>query len=387
MRASKLSRFGRRRFLKALSSLGVTGVALNSATKDALAESEIDLDHEIPILRGWKHVNPTRHPSREASPEREPVYVGVPKEQWRRVESARDAANQLQENLGELGVEVGVRTSSSGQKEIVVKYPIEESPFGSDYKPETPIDRLRERVPSSVTGVAGRGTQRAERVEDIPVVVEKERVELQSQSYYYDCNYRPLGAGCAWRTEEGNPCTIGTPVYDNHASEWRLLTAAHCFMSYDAVECRQNSGSSDYVGTRVANKTEFDHPPNLFDASVIDLASASTCLDFASSQCDSYRGDVIIGTASKQRLHYLEDNGIDVYKQGARTGRTSGPITEVRSTSIRVDTTYGGGDSGCPFFEYQDGYKAWIAGILRGGTGDAQVTHMPEIEDRYNVEV
>lgn len=411
-----MTRMGRRRFLESLAAFGVTGTALAHMSKTALADADIDLENEVPVLMGWRrpedestaHNNPTA--KNNEKPRREPVYVGVPEDQWIRVESARDAAEQVRNSLADIDVSVGVTTTTRGnnsQKAIIINYQTEEYDLRDDFSPEISFDELTDRLPASVSGVAGRGTDRERTVENIPVITKKNHIKFSNvndipsqssnnsistlNSYEYDCSYRPVPAGCAWRTEKGNPSTIGTPVYDEDHDENRLVTAAHCFESVGGTDCRQNSDSSDSIGSKDSNKSKFDHPPNLFDAAVIDVNnSIDMRWDLASSQCDSYRSPGIVGTMSDSWLNYLEDD-YDITKQGAATGITSGQVKHVYDLWFTADLTFDDGDSGCPVYKHRtDSFSTntYIGGILRGGREDeAQVTKMTRIEDEFNVSV
>lgn len=391
----KLARMGRRRFLKTLAGFGVSGAALNHMTQEALAETNPDLNNEVPLLRGMVHAN-HQEVLKGAPPKRKPLYFTVSRNEWVVIDSARDAEKQVEkiDILQGTGVVVGVSTITSGQhrqKAVVVKYPIEKYPWGETFRPSISYEKLVDNLPATVDGIAGRGTPSATVVENIPVVVEKMHIEL---TLNYDCKYRPVPAGCAWRTEAGNACTIGTPVYDNGANEYRLVTASHCFYNY-GQECHQpaQSAGGSLIGRRDPNKIDFRHNP-LFDAAVVNVyhGNADTYYRFADNTCGSYRGDDIDGSMSEDRLRYLENNNGSLTKQGIRTGITSGPVTFVSSSAFHVNTNWGGGDSGCPFYEtfYDEHFNRRItniAGILRGGANDAQATQIENVENRWNVAV
>ena len=216
MRINKITRMGRRRFLESLAALGVSGTALAHASKPTLAVANIDLENEVPVLMGWRrpededieHEDPAA--TNSGKPTRVPVYVGVPEDQWIRVESARDAAEQIRNSLADIDVSVGVTTTTRGnhsQKAIIIKYQTEEYSLRDDFSPDISCDELTDRLPATVSGVAGRGTDRERTVEDIPVITEKKHVKFNaenvstSQDHEYDCSYRPVPAGCAWRTD------------------------------------------------------------------------------------------------------------------------------------------------------------------------------------------
>lgn len=390
MRPDKLRRMSRRKFLNSLAAIGVSGVSYQYATRDAVAAADFDPENEVPVLKGVRFTNREEVVNGEAAPKKEPIYYSVPRDDWVVVESARDAAAQIRESLEDVKVDVGVSTITRGQrrqKAVVVKYRTEQANWTNEFEPEISFEELQDRLPATVEGVAGRGTEQEYPVEEIPVVAEMVESELMV-SFDYDCNYRPIPAGAAWRTEAGNPCTTGTPVYDADAAEYRIVTASHCFYDY-GTEFRQNSGSGDHVGARDPNKIDFRHNP-LFDAAVVDLQSdVDVRYRFADDTCSQFQGHEIDGYASESHLNYLENNNGTLRKQGIRTGRSSGPVTYVSSSAFEVNTNHGGGDSGCPFFsEYatrDGGTNTMIAGVLRGGSGNAEVTQMENIVNRWNL--
>lgn len=388
---AELTRMGRRRFVKSLASLGVSGAALEHMTKEALAETNPDLDNEVPLLYGMVHTNPDAVRA-GAPPKRKPSYFTVSRDEWAVIDSARDAEQQIRglEVVQKTGVTVGVSTITRDhqqQKAVVLKYPIEEYPWGGSFRPDVSFETLTDRLPATVTGIAGRGTDSATPVADIPVVIERTRPKLM---FKYNDRYRPVPAGSQWTTEAGNLCTIGTPVYDYDANEYRLVTAAHCFINHGSYAHQPNTNGDSTIGAKTS-KIDFDRDP-LFDAAVVNVyhGNADTTHQYATNG-GSYRLG-IRGSLSEDRLRYMENNGRDLHKQGIRTGVTSGPVTYVSNKTFHVDTNFGGGDSGCPFYEkiYDnnlDIYTSLIAGVLRGGGSVAQVTQIENVENRWSVAV
>lgn len=390
MPENDISKLGRRGFTKKMMSLGLTGAALAGISKSAIAEADIDLRDEKPVLHGWVHQNHEEVKNGENPPRRKALYYGVPHDKWATVESARDAASTLRERLREHGVSVGVGSTVRGhqnQLAVVVRYATGESPHGS-FEPEVEFETLRDQIPASVSGIAGRGTDSSRLVEDIPVVIRKEEPSLHAS---YDCSYRPVPAGCAWRTEAGNACTMGAPVYDQKHGVNALVSAAHCFLSYDATKCRQNNNSlTDEIGERDDIRVEFDHPPELFDAAVINLdSSIDISYRTASSNCDETTRRSFSGAVSNQHLHYMNQNDYSLTKQGITTGIKSGTVEYVDDTMFKTDVDSKDGDSGGPYWDnqYDGSWRRLLAGIHRGGDTYAHATQMVEIEDRFDVVV
>lgn len=387
----KLTRMNRRRFLKVLTGSGISAAALAHMTQDALAEMDPDLGNEVPLLWGQVHTN-HKEVRNGDPPERKPIYFTIPQDEWIVIDSARDAEQQIKELsiLQGTGVTVGVSTVIRGhqqQKAVVVKYPIEEYPWAEKFRPDVSFEKISNNLPATVKGVAGRGTASATTVEEIPVITEKINPELM---FSYDYRYRPVPAGCQWSTEAENLCTMGTPVYDYDASEYRLVTASHCFYNYGDYAHQPNTSGDSAIGARTG-KIDFRHDP-LFDAAVINVYHGNTDTTYRyAADNGSYRNLNISGSLSEDRLRYMENNNISLKKQGIATGISSGPVTYVSSSSFNVATSHANGDSGCPFYEEthdpNNPNGSMIAGVLRGGDNVAQVTQIENVENRWNVSV
>lgn len=385
---------GRRRLIKGMASLGVTGAALANISKTALADSDIDLDNEVPVLRGWKHDNHEAVVEDGAAPIRSPIYTGVSRDEWIDVESTRDAVVQLQAEFVGDGIRVGAANITQGQTEkfgIELQYRVGETPQGNEVSPSISFQELQDRVPATVTGVAGRDTASERRVEGIPVTVRKSHPELHSK---YDSKYRPLAGGCQFMTEEWEVGTLGLPVHDDQNNDGEtMLTASHIFDNPDGHEVRQPENVTvDYVGSIDATDKQFDSPKQngkpLFDAAKLTVPTSTdidwtTVLPNGDYELTSFGGAMATAT-----WYYRNRNNLSVSKQGISTGISSGEIKFVNETSFDVDCSALDGDSGGPYWAPDDTFGRLAGGIHRGidpDSGYPEGTQIAEIEDRFQV--
>jgi len=178
-----------------------------------------------------------------------------------------------------------------------------------------------------------------------------------------------------------------------------LVTANHCFTEPDDDTCRQNgscsSGYDDSVGHLDQDKSSYEHlndADGLFDASSVIPDATDVKYKLADDNPDEYRGHPIVGSISDARLHFMEDGGKTMSKQGARTGITSGDIQEIFDNHFETDINTNNGDSGCPAYEHRcssyGGCHTYIGGILSASDNNTSYfTKMNEIEARFNLTV
>lgn len=190
----------RRRFLNTLTGLGVSGTALSYLTKDEIAD--IDFDEEVPRLGRVRHIN-HRAVTNGEEPEREAIYYTIRREKWAVVETAHDAASQVNDMLETAGldssVSAGVTTltrNQRSQKAVVVKRTVTEKADGETITPGATKDQLKETLPDTVAGTAGEG-QYQRTIDQIPVKIETERMSLDDigPGNHYNYMYRPVPAG------------------------------------------------------------------------------------------------------------------------------------------------------------------------------------------------
>lgn len=398
--------YGRRRFVKTLGAMGVSANALRYLTQDELEDLTGDPSDRIPILSFLRHANHDEFVAsiRDGTPvelEREPVYEVVDRERWAVVEAAHDAAGRIRRRVDDPLVDVGVRTARTGgghsEKRVVVSHTTIESHAGV-LEPDTTVAALEERLPATADGAMGAGSYRRE-LQDVPVVVDSRRI-VDEDNPYYDGKYSPVPAGV--QMEDANDTsgyTLGTPAQDE-SGEAIWVTAGHAYFNNDkeTVLAYQDEYDGQWLG-EMQHYTDDgeqdavygfnDSQPDL-DAAVIRKAGSGRSRKFdigSDSWWEDYEGWPVKGAVSWDRIKYNEDNsGFSIYLQGANSGRQEGTITEVYDDYFTTDASHGGGDSGGPHFEVVDG-DSYIAGIHKGGGGDAVASGMVHIEDYLGLTV
>jgi len=406
----KLSRMGRRRFLQTMVTLGVTGTGLNYMTKDALADLTNNPESEVPRLGYLEHTNHEAVENGTQAPRKEPIYYTISRDKWRVVETAHDAAARIDDLLDAKFdsslFQTGVTTITSGhrrKKAVHVDYVVQRDDDGNVLaEPSAAIEAVRDALPATVTGVAGRDDFET-KVEDIPVLVEKREVSSGSTSggaysdFYYDYQYRPVPASAAYKNEaEGTICTMGTPAYDNERNDYVMVTAGHCM-----TDSGQDIHQPDLYNQIGNSTSEFqDNDDETFDAGVISL-SADHTYRFADNDGDNdYSITPIYGTLSWTTIKDNEGNSdYSMMYRGAKSGHVNTYIEKADSNEqyFWLENDSGDGDSGCPMYHVRfsggDG-RAYIGGINEGyyyspkdGDIDCAGTYIGKIEDRYSLDV
>lgn len=407
----KLSRMGRRGFMKAAANLGISGIALRYLQRNSKAAE--NMRDEIPRVSALIHTN---HDEvvQGAKPEREAIYYTIPREEWEYVEGVDDAREQIERTLVEIelsdNVEVWVREVSVGShRERGISVETMEYKRGDSTIAKGPsVEKLEEKLPATIEGIAGRGTDKSARISDIPVVVSKAK---KSQEYYYDSDYKPeIPGGCKIETEvryvNGTAYgpyghTVGTPVFDHQQGENAWVTDGHTFTyspKYgEAHQPRHNQYGLNHIGNVDGNRIKDDWT---WDAAVVNKANDNDVLYSLADENGGTKAPPVIGTVPKDEIkdHYYNTSYV-LHRQGMRTGHDLGYITGYSSTQFSTDTMSDEGDSGGPHYkkESSDGYDWFaIAGIHWGshyyddqpGSGDDSVaTMMVEIEDEFNLSV
>lgn len=416
---------GRRQFLKALSTLGVSGSALQYMSKDALAKVTDNPKDEVPRLEALHHTNHEAIVAGEEKPQREPVYYTIPRAEWAVTEAAHNASQRLFSQVhrqfgtdctgdGGLGyVTTAVTDRVNGhhrEKSIVVRH----ITFNGD-EPRVDFDRLRDSVPATVTGTVGEDRYE-ETVEDIPVTVEKREFStMTDEGYHYNYDYSGKGTPCGAKVEvkyggetssnlfyaDG---TVTCPAYhDSHG--FVMLTAAHVvddnYENYESEDIYNpdhpedgNGGSRGDTRNKqfTSQSTQCNSSSGRSHDSAISKFEDGHSYKFAADDGTYNDGWEAYGVLGWDKIK----DGASLTKQGARTGINSGSTTCVDSNYnvFETDTYTNGGDSGGPRFTetyYESGtsFKS-IAGILSYGASGGNLAGGPHIgnaESAMNVTI
>ena len=422
--------YGRRGFLKTLTTLGVSASTASVLTQDAVADVIDDPKREVPRIRAFRHTNHQEVVEEGAKPEREPDIYSIPRWRWARVEAAHDARRQVEKQL-DGNYPVWVTDDSNGEKKIVVEQ------FDDGNLRSADVQALDKQVPSSVKGVAGQGSMfgslsRFTQEHDIPVTIERTKIDPQDtftnefsaniststtitsdlgDHFTYDYDSIPAGAGM-WAADSDchpwAPLTTGFPV--SHNGTKKMLTAGHGMNNSTIDRCWvDNKVSSTEDEDLLEDKVVLDWMDggswDPLDASRLNLGAGanSVTYDFA-DHSGGYEGISIWGGTSWDRIKDLQDGGPGqygtIYQQGMTTGRDECSITYVNGRSFKTDllgeTDVKNGDSGGPIAEVRDepwfGFRyAYGAGLVssRNPNGDSYVfaSGIPAIEQALRVTV
>ena len=393
----------RRKFLRSVASIGVSGTALARMSHRGRAASPNNSEDGVLRYGGYQITNLDEVRKQNASPQREPVYYTISRNKWVDVESAHDARRQIEQSLPtlptknkQLYAEVG--EVSPGRKAVFVRYPYTEGEREID-RIDLSYSQLNENLPSSITGVAGRGTDSEVSISDIPVILTRSSIELE----YYEYTYRNPGipAGCAFRNSYGNRgATIGTPAYSNSLNEQVLIIAGHSYDNYGGniwqPTAKHSWDASDPNCIGQVNSNQWENT-STFDAAVVEVfdedentnpdTDYSTYYGFAAAGDNSYRSENIGGIKSHQWLR--DHEGYRLGKQGEATGIETGSITYVGNTHFRTNADSGKGDSGGPHYRRTGSDTLNIAGIHKGSDPDhnydSVATSIEKILNRWNM--
>lgn len=423
--ASELSKMGRRRFFSTLSSIGITGMALDHMTKDVLAKVTSNPEDEVPRLSRLRHRNPEEYKGTslpDHEPEREPVYYTIPRDEWVAIEGAHNAARNVNRRLNALDdsglVQAGVTEIVDGQRRktvVEVDYITLKKLRGSEngertYETKRPgisFQRLQDKLPDTASGQApGESSQRV----DVPVVSQ----QVEKTEHDYDGKYRPIPGGTALEAGDFSTGSMATPVWDSDRSAYRMLTAGHVVL-HDADDSTCGSGDvselyqpnvywsgDSYFGTSdKACDLGSNESPSEFDAGTINATDAGISYQMAGSEAGTYDPPLIDGIIGWDEIKDKANSGYYLYMQGRNSGRASGEVTKTIPKNTygygNFNTTAGSdpGDSGGPHFKIypydRDDSAAYIAGVNCWGVENDDVfagaVGIQRIEEHMNLSV
>lgn len=388
---------GRRRFLGALTSVGVSGAAAGYLDSEALSRLTDDPSEEVPRLERLKHPDYEMLVAGEPPEQREPIFYTIPRDEWAHVEGTKNAAENVHQRLRreiprKAQLRVGVRQSSrTGPRnlEVVVKY----TPTAAAADLE---DRLKDLTSAEMSGTVA-GPHGEETVDGIPVQLEA--TGPVTPDGFYDYKYRPVPAGCQIRHSGGSRCTSGTPVVDNATGIYLFVTAGHCTDEGETVRQPRRRWGGNSIGTTFESEYQTDADGDFvagFDAATIDTHVGHSWR-LAENEEDGYRDNYIWGSVA---WDYLSDHvGQATFGQQGRTsGRRWGSLDAIYPSIdwVECDTVSEGGDSGGPVFDTRYNSAAgrtedYIVSIHSASPSDADRpswgTAMASIESQFDVRV
>lgn len=372
---SELRTMGKRRFLKTLAAMGVSGAALSHMSASTLASVTGDPEKRIPRL----------HYRLITEYGVEPVYYTIPRDEWERTEAAYDAGRTLAKRIaGDVTFRVdpsdlwiGVTTTSgrASEKAVLVEYQPELPGAGTESdeinRVEQRAEHLERSLPSEISGTAGAGRYAAT-VENIPVVVETsprvrsdaEGAEVSPEGHgHFHHDYDPIPGGI--RIDTSTACA---PAEHPQLGDV-LIGSGHAFdgdegdtveMVWDTVGTVEEAVEDDWTGAY-----------SVKDYALIDVDSGNQTTGYLADDSGGTRLP-IAGSVGKDFIEDIEGGSTEIHLQGSTTGIDSGTVhsIDVFENNFRTRANRAGGDSGGP--HYWDtrnpsyGNIALIAGIHQG---------------------
>lgn len=381
----KLSKMGRRRFLNTMAGLGISSVALQYMTKDALAQLTDNPEKEVPRLLGLVHTNHDRVVNTGAVPKREPRYYTISRDRWARTEATHAAAEKVSRLFAsEPYVEVSVSNRDS-ELGIEVDYLTVERADGTTNSPSMSYEKVKEVIPRQVTGQVEANGKSFVR-EGIHVSVNRSNTREQ---VVFDSKYRPVPGGAQLIQPDGVPGTLGTPATALQDSSQCWVTAGHCINRTAGTPIDQPRDPD-----KIGEGRQYTQKGN-GDVGTVVSSGPDNAYNIADK--DGNYGWQISGVLGRDKLKDMNQAGDSLYLQGRSSGRQQGTVIKVDTTGtewVYVDYNLSGGDSGGPYFHVtRDGY-ALIAAIHSQGVdadadsdGESRGNTMAWVEGSLDVRV
>lgn len=394
---------GRRRFINALSSLGLSATALNYITKDTLAKVTSNPRKEVPYVKLLRHTNSTEIKN-GVVPKREPIWDTIPRSKWVRVETAHDGAKKINDLLdrtfGSDLILAGVKSRDGNpyQKEISVNYITIQRSDGTVRSPSVAFSEVESILPSSISGKAGKGNN-AEVIKNIPLVVKKQR-QVEDEDCPGDVYNEDQGEMIPGGTrigDSGHNGTTGTAATRDSDGQNVIISCGHVLE--DSSHFHQPGDYKSDEDLDVVNATNSGHD----DYGYAKPYDSETFYRELASEHDTWKATDIKGIVTWDALKNHEgDTNYEIRKQGNRTGTLKGHITETVEFSggekkVWTSCTRGKGDSGGPHYRriqfnetdetYITAIHAWGRFTDGCGTGEAGGNPIEYIENELSLTV
>lgn len=382
----------KRRFLKTLSTMGLSGAALTHISKDALAKQTDRPEKNVLRLKYLEHTNHDEVMN-GGKPETQPVYYTLPLEKHIRIRSTFEAAARLEKQFSSPNIRASIakNKNSPTEREVVVDVIKSTNEEGKTSKSSKSKHQVRRELPKEATGrVRVNGEQHARHKIPVQVV---ERAETKSAGHF-DSRYSPnVPGGCAIEAQRSGASngTLGIPAYSTNTSGTVWTTAGHVVQSSGVKIYQPDIGTFGYqneIGT--ADEVETN---NGDAATIIPESDRDTIYKFAESD-GSMTDYILYGTLGRDALEDMEEID-DLYVQGNVTGRHFEEVKKVSSDGndifIAADTKKG--DSGGPYYWLNSDDEAYAAGIHTAVTtlggdkvfDDSEGKTFPWVSDQFNL--
>jgi hypothetical protein len=448
---------GRRRFVQTLVGLGASPGVAKALGRETAAQVVDSPAKEVPRIAGY--VDPDKLPidlrtdeigaikleSSEEIPGREtegtiirqtnskylqrnksgriPLVYTIPRDRWKRIESAQDARRRIEQRLNrrDIPAQVWVTTGANGEKQVEVELQHERIAQKTAYDI---------KIPNNVMGIAGKNSDFETKFENISINVtrtEQSRSvrsnsyqetqsniidlnDLQNINLHYHYNWSEIPAGAAillgFEDSNGNPKTaIGTVGY-SFPDKSRGITAGHNFDQTPATrawaqkQASYNPNTGFYDADLAEIKTKYSRSPygdlDPFDASSMEPVNNANLAEHLARD-NGELGIGVAGTLGENTLNDYEDSDIELYKQGAKTGGDRCSVEKVGNNAFKTDLAAGTdikkGDSGGPVSEIREidfGLISIDIALAGGIVSSARpgdkvwMTSLPAIENEFN---
>lgn len=383
---------GRRRFLNVASAMGVSATSLALGSQEGIASAVDDPQEEVPYV-SWMNI--VRNNEMEPIG-REPHYKTIDREEWADLKTTKKAASLINKKLKSRFrdsdfIKAGYTQSDASPTGFAVEVVYKTKVYrdGQTSSPETPLDDVKEVVPSTMGAKVGKN-QWKERREGIPVNVES-RTEKQAG---YEDDWEQIPAACAINDDadpEFPPASSTAYFYGFDNDTYYLMTAGH--VAGDSSESWGNPDKSNDDGIVHRSYNSRTRPDRDY---ALLYPYSSTGIEYKIREPDQKSVDYRIdGSYTDEGIeqHLIAGNK-DVTFQGATTGRTTTNVIDFHENredsniDQYVETAYQAedGDSGGIVFRDigdDDGVKI-VGTIMSYGPNGSEVQTAEAMENGYN---
>lgn len=381
----KLSRMGRRGFVKTATMLGVSGATLKLGDfSDILKASASPID-QVPYVS--KLSGAPADGDSDVNIAQVPEYDTIQRDEWEIRHAAHNARKSLADKFQGLvrrpGVSISTEINPESPTGFGVKIELKtfSDSLGRVRRPDISRGKMRNQVPRKVVSGVGEGQYR-EIFRDIPVrVTQKEAMKTACESgpNYNKLVWQDVPAGsfmsCRYSQSggDGSTGTINAPFYHPNHSNDGWITAGHVVDATNGYKVYSGdfSGSSNYVGKSRGAVDDWAH----LDYAYIENLQGDEEVPYIVSPNGGYTDIPIKGIVTHGTLeNRIGDTSYTTYTQGSTTNRQTGYVKNTAGyfgvSAVKVTNDVYSGDSGGPIYA-EDGAGAWIIGVIGWYTGSS----------------